>query len=385
MDFELTERQKMLVIGLREMLTKDYSKEYFRKLEDDEIWPSDVLKKMGELGYIALGVPEKDGGLGGDTVDVTLCIEEAAHQMGGPAMAYFTAVCFGARAIALFGTEKQKSELLPGLMAGTSWMGLSLTEPGGGTDILAMASKAKKDGNGSWVINGSKIFTTGAHIASHVIAVVRTSGFEEKRARGITMFLVPTNADGLDIKRIPIFTQRSTGANEVFFNDVRVSEDSILGELDKGVYALFGILNDERIGASAMCIGISQAALDEAVEYAKVRTAFGRPIGQFQAIQHSLAECWTRLQAARYLVYRAAWLQANNISAEMESSAAKLFASQTAVWLTNECMEVLGGYQASLDFSMNYYFRDCRYTFAPITNNAVRNLIGERLELGKSY
>ena len=386
MDFTLTESQEMLVQGLRDMLTKEYDKAYFRKLEDDGVWPTEVMKKMGELGYMGLIVPEELGGYGGDAVDVTLCIEEAARIMGGPAMAYFTTVCFGARTIALLGSEKQKKEILPGLLAGTGYVGLSLTEPDGGTDILGtMKSSAQADGEGNYIINGAKIFTTGAHIADWVIAVVRTSGFEERKTRGVTMFMVPTSSEGLTIEPISLFAQRSTGANHVIFDNVKVPAENILGELDKGMYSLFNILNDERIGAAAMTIGIAQAALGEALEYAKTRIAFNRPIGQFQAIQHKLAECWTKIQAAKYLLYNAAWKEANNMPAEMECSAAKLFGSEMAVWVTNECMDVLGGYSNTNEFSMNYYFRDCRYTTAPVANNAVKNLIGERLGLPKSY
>lgn len=386
MDFSLTEDQKMLVQGLRDMLTKEYDKAYFRKLEEDGVWPHEVMKKMGDLGYMGIIVPEEHGGYGGNAVDVTLCIEEAARIMGGPAMAYFTTVCFGARAISIMGTEKQRKEILPSLLAGTGFIGLSLTEPDGGTDILgAMNSRADPDGNGNYVINGTKIFTTGAHIADYVIAVVRTSGFEERRTRGVTMFLVPTNSEGLTIEPINLFAQRSTGANHVIFNNVKVPAENILGKLDEGLYSLFNVLNDERVGAAAMTVGIAQAALAEALEYAKVRHAFGRPIGQFQAIQHKLAESWARIQAAKYLLYNAAWREANGMPAEMESSAAKLFGSETAVWVTNECMDVLGGYQNTLDFSMSYYFRDCRYTVAPVSNSAAKNLIGERLGLPKSY
>lgn len=386
MDFAPTESQKMLVQGLRDLLTKEYDKAYFRKLEEDGKWPHDVMKKMGEMGYMGIIVPEEYGGYGGTALDVTLCIEEAARIMGGPAMAYFTTVCFGARAISILGTEEQRREILPSLLAGTGFIGLSLTEPDGGTDILAaMKSTALPDGKGNYVINGAKIFTTGAHIADYVIAVVRTSGFEERRTRGVTMFLVPTSSEGLTIEPINLFAQRSTGANHVVFNNVVVPATSILGKLDEGLYSLFNVLNDERIGAAAMTVGIAQAALDEALEYAKARQAFGRPIGQFQAVQHKLAESWTRIQAARYLLYNAAWREANSLPAEMESSAAKLFGVETAVWVTNECMDVLGGYQFTLDFSMSYYFRDCRYTVAPVSNNAAKNLIGERLGLPKSY
>lgn len=386
MDFALTEAQEMLVRGLREMLTSEYDKAYFRRLEDEGKWPHDVMKKMGELGYMGIIVPESLGGYGGNALDVTLCIEEAARIMGGPAMAYFTTVCFGARALAVLGSKKQQEEILPGLLKGTSYVGLSLTEPDGGTDILgALKSTARPDGEGNYVLNGTKIFTTGAHIADWLIAVVRTSGFEERRTKGITMFLVPTKAEGLTIEPIPLYAQRSTGANHVIFNNVRVPAENVLGEMDKGLYSLFNVLNDERVGAAAMTVGIATAALEEALEYAKVRKAFGRPIGQFQSIHHSIAESWARIQAARYLLYNAAWRESNRLPAEMESSAAKLIGSETAVWVTNECMDVLGGYQNTLDFSMNYYFRDCRYTTAPVSNHAARNLIGERLGLPKSY
>ncbi|MCA9423012.1 MAG: acyl-CoA/acyl-ACP dehydrogenase [Nitrospira sp.] len=386
MDFNLTETQVMLVDNMKKMLTMEYDKAYFRKLEDDGVWPHEVMKKLGELGYMGIIVPEELGGFGGNALDVVLCIEQAARVMGGPAMAYFTTVCFGARALSVLGTREQQEKILPGLLAGTSFVGLSLTEANGGIDILnTMKTSARSDGEGNYVINGSKIFTTGAHIADWLIVVARTSGYEEKRTKGVTMFLVPTNSEGVTIEPIELFAQRSTGANHVFYDNVKVPEENILGELDKGMYSLFNVLNDERVGAAAMTVGIAQAALDEALEYAKVREAFGRPIGQFQAIQHKLAESWARIQAAKYLLYAAAWREANNLPAEMESSAAKLIGSETAVWVTNECMDVLGGYQNTLDFSMNYYFRDCRYTVAPVTNNAVKNLIGERLGLPKSY
>jgi acyl-CoA dehydrogenase len=385
MDFSLGQEREMLLKGMRDVLTKEFSKEYYRKLDDNKQWPYEVLKKLGELGYLGLSVPEELGGYGGDAIDVTLCIEEAARCMGGPAMSYFTTVCFGTRAIAEYGTEKQK-KILPGLMDGSSYVALGLTEPDGGTDILgAMKSSAKPDGKGNYIINGAKIFTTGAHIADWIIAVVRTSGFEAKKVKGVTMFLVPLPNKGVTIEPIPIFCHGATGANHVTFDNVVVPEENVFGELDRGFSTLFGVLNDERIGAAAMALGLAQAAFDEALEYAKVRYAFGRPIGQFQAIQHKLAECWSRIQAIKYLVYNAAWKEANHIPAEMESSAAKLIASEHALWVIQECMEVLGGYQVTAEFSMHYYFRDCRFTFAPITNNAVKNFIGERLGLPKSY
>lgn len=386
MDYELSEEQQAMVAGLRDLLTNRFDAGHFRKLEDNGAWPWEAMAALGAHGYIGILAPEEMGGGGGTSLDAMLCLEEAARCMGGPAMAYFTTMCFGVRSLVELGTAEQQKKILPGLMAGTSFVGLSLTEPDGGTDVLgAMRTRAVQDEDGTWLINGAKIFTTGAHIADYVIAVVRTDDFEKRGTYGVTMLLVPTDSPGLTITPIPLFAQRTTGANNVIFDDVRVPEEMVLGEVNKGLYALFNVLNDERIGAATMALGIAQAAFDEALEYAKTRTAFSRPIGQFQAVQHKLAEIWVRIQATRQMVYRAAWLQTNRMPAEMESSAAKLFASEACIWVVNECMDILGGYSHTLEFNMSYYLRDGRYTFAPVTNNAVKNLIGERLGLPKSY
>lgn len=386
MDYEVSDVQQAMVAGLRDVIQGRFEPSHFRELEDRGEWPWEAMKVLGEHGYLGIMAPEELGGAGGTSLDAMLCLEEAARVMGGPAMAYFTTMCFGVRSLVELGTDEQKETILPGLMAGTSFVGLALTEPDGGTDILgAMRTRAKQLTDGSWMINGAKIFTTGAHIADYVIAVARTDGFEKRGSHGVTMFLVPTSAEGVEITPIPLFAQRTTGANHVVFDDVRVAETNIFGTLHRGLYDLFNVLNDERIGAATMSLGIAQAAFDEALEYAKTRTAFGRPIGQFQAVQHSLADVWVRIQAIRQMVYRAAWLQSEGKPAEMESSAAKLLASETCIWVVNQCMDILGGYSHTLEFNMSYYLRDGRYTFAPVTNNAVKNLLGERLGLPKSY
>lgn len=386
MDFNIEQDRQMLMQGMKDVLTKEFNKEYFRKLDDNHQWPYEPMRALGKLGYLGLTVSEEYGGYGGNAIDSTLGIEVAAHYMGGPAMAYFTTVCFGTRAIAEFGTDEQKKNILPGLLSGDDFMALGLTEPDGGTDILnAMKSTAKPDGKGNWIINGAKIFTTGATEANWIIAVVRTSGFEEKRAKGVTMFLVPLPNPAVTIEPIPIFCHNATGANHVTFDNVVVPEANMFGPLDKALFTLFGVLNDERIGASAMCLGLAEAAFDEALEYSKQRIAFKRPIGQFQAVQHTLADSWAKIQAMKYMVYNAAWLEANHLPCEMESSATKLFCSINATQCIRELADILGGYQATSEFSMAYYKRDCEFTYAPVINNACKNLIGERLGLPKSY
>jgi len=384
MDFELSENQKMLVQNLKEVLSKEFPKNYSSKFNEEEGWPWKIMKKLGELGYIALGVPVSEGGLGASSVDISLCIEEVARQMGGVATAYFTSVCFGARAISHFGSEKQRKWLLPGLMAGTTYVSLGSTEPDGGTDILALKTRANLDKDGNYIINGTKIFITGAHIAEAIITIARTSLFGERKARGISMFLVPIKTKGITVEKIELSMPDATGANYVYFENVVVPPETLFGELDKGIYQLFGILNDERIGAAAVALGLAQGAFDETLQYAKDRHAFGKPIGQFQAVHHALAESWIRIQAARNLVYEAAWRQANGMPCEKESAAAKYFASTTQIWVANECMDILGGYCATKDFFTPLAY-SLRQTFAPITNNGAKNLVGERLGLPKSY
>lgn len=386
MDFEPSEDQKAMVAGVREVLTRKFDAAYFRGLEDRGEWPWEAMKALGDAGFVGILAPEEYGGGGGTSMDAFLCLEEAARIMGGPAMAYFTTMCFGVRSLTEFGTDEQKKRILPGLIDGSSFVAFGITEPDGGTDVLgAMRTRATQQEDGSWVINGSKIFTTGAHIADYVLTVARTDNFDKKGSYGVSLFYVPTGSVGLDVTPIPLFAQRSTGANHVVFDNVRVGPEALMGEPHVGLRNLFGVLNDERIGAATMALGIAQAAFDEALGYAKEREAFGRPIGQFQAVQHPLAEIWTRLQAVRQMVRRAAWLQTNGKPAEMESSAAKLLASETCIWVVNQCMDILGGYSTTLEFNMSYYLRDGRYTFAPVTNNAAKNLIGERLGLPKSY
>lgn len=385
MDFEITEEQRLLVKGMRDFFKKEFPKQYFRDCDEQKKWPIEALKGLGELGYLGLSVPEEWDGYGGDSLDVTMCIEEAARSMGGPAMAYFTTVCFGSHAISLFGTEKQKKEIFPGLLSGDDFIALAMTEPDGGTDILgALKTTAKPDGD-NYVINGSKIWITGAQVAKWLIAIVRTGEFEKKGTKGVSMILVPNPSEGLTIEPIPIFCHGATGANTVTFDNVVVPKENLLGDLDKGLYNLFDVLNDERVGASAMCLGLAQAAFEEALEHAKTREAFGRPIGQFQAVQHKLAEVWARIQAMKYLVYNAAWRESKKLSADMESNAAKLFCSENVIWIINECMEVLGGLSVSKEMNMHYYWNDCRFTFAPVANNAAKNHIGQRLGLPKSY
>ena len=204
MDFELTEDQKMLRQSLRDVLIKEFPKEYFRKHDAEAEWPTEVIQKLGELGYLGVPIPVEYGGSGGSTLDVALIQGELSRTIGGSGLFFILSTSFGAKTINSFATEEQKSELLPKLAKGKLNFAMTLTEPSGGTDILAMKSRAVRDEEGNFIINGQKTFISGAHVADWFVAIARTGDYPDKKAMGFTIFLVDPKTPGIDIKRIDI-------------------------------------------------------------------------------------------------------------------------------------------------------------------------------------
>lgn len=385
MDFEITEEQEMMRQSIRNVLKKNFSSAYLRKLDEDAQWPHEVIQKIGEMGFLGLPIPIEYGGSGGSSLDVTLVQEELSRGLGGTALFYILLACFGGKTLPRFGNERQKRELLPGLASNKLIFSLALTEPSGGTDILAMKSRAEIDEKGTYLINGQKLWISGAHVANWLITVVRTKINPNKKADGFTIFLVDPKSPGVEIRPINIFFNRTSGANEIFFTDVQVPKENIIGDVDHGFYHLLEVLNDERILTAAHCVGIGYAAFENALQYAKEREAFGRPIGQFQAIQHKLADCYMRLEAARYMVYRAAWLQTKNVRCGLEATMCKVIASEATMWCVDQGVRILGGYAASFEYDMNRYFRDARVGLGPVTNEMAKNYIATELGLPRSY
>lgn len=385
MDFDFTEEQVMFKDEVRRVLKKECPRELVRELDEKKEFPHDLWNKMAELGWLGLAVDQEYGGLGGNIIDMVILVEELGRAVSGLGWVYAASACFGGKSIGLYGSEEQKRFYLPKLVGGEIKFALGATEPVGGTDLLSLQTTAVPDGD-DFVINGSKIFTTGVQVSEYIIVIVRTNKDVPKKSQGISLFIVETGSPGLEVVPLNSLALKGVGTNQVFFSDVRVPKENLLGELDKGWYQLLSTLNNERIVVAAIAVGIGQAAFEDSVQYAKDRYAFGRPIGQYQAIQHYIADMATNLEMARLLTYKAAWLQSLGRPCGLEATMAKLAASEAACKAADDGIQILGGYGFMMDFDMQRYWRDVRpLRTGPVSNEMARNFIAESQGLPRSY
>ncbi|MBN1547931.1 MAG: acyl-CoA/acyl-ACP dehydrogenase [Syntrophaceae bacterium] len=390
MDFEFTEEQKLLRSSIREFVDKEIKGEYARDLDEDpdKMFIDDAMwQKIKDLGIFAASVPEEYGGIGGTILDDVIITEEFARGSCAVAMAFGATTGFGARAILFSGTEEQKSYYLPKIAEGEIKFAMAVTEPSGGTDILgAITTTAKPDGD-RFIINGQKIYITNAHKADFLLTLLRTNDAAVKRTKSLSLFLVPTRDNpGIEIIPIKKFSIKGASACEIFFNDAFVPTKNMLGELNNGWYVILKTLNHERIMVACLTNGLGQAALEDMVAYAKTREAFGRPIGQYQAIQHKIADVALELELARLITYKAAWLLEKGRPCHMEAAMAKLYSSEMAFRAGTSGLDIFAGYGVTNECDMQRYFRDSRQcTFSPISNEMVRNSIAEQFGLPRSY
>ena len=386
LNFDLGEQKELLRQGIQKLVDRECPAEYVREMDEKEEFPRHVWDKLAEAGYLGIPIDPEYGGTGGDILDMVIVVEEMAKKSASIALTFMMSSCFGAKALAFAGNTEQKQELLPRLARGEAMFAISVTEPDGGTDILnVMKTTARAEGD-DFIINGSKVWTTCAHLADYMVVYARTDPQATKKTHGITIFLVDPKTEGIEIRKINKLGIRATSSFEVFYTDVRVPRSSILGRQDYGFYDLLPMLNNERILVAAICLGLAQAAFQDALEYAKQRHAFGRPIGQFQALQHELARTRTDIELATLITYKAAWLQSLGRECGTEANMAKLVAANTACQAADRGMQVLGGYCYSMEFDMQRYWRDSRlYRIAPITDEMVLNFIGEQIGLPRSF
>lgn len=387
MNFELSEEKGMLLDTLRKFVSQECSSEFARKIDEDETFPNELYIKMAELGFMSLPFPEKYGGLGGDVIDEVLIIEELSKASAAIGLTYFLSTCFGGKSIEFFGTEDQKKNYLPKLFSGEMIFSLALTEPGGGTDILGSLKTTAVKKDNSYIVNGQKTFITGAHVSDYLITVVRTGKESDKKSGGLSVLMIDTKSPGMEIRRLKKLGIRATGTNEIFFTDVEVPIENLMGtEENKGWLQVVDTLNNERVSLAALSVGIGQAAFEYALNYAKEREAFSRPIGQFQTIQNYLAETATELEMARLLIYKAAWLQSHNKRCGKETAMAKLAASEIGFRATLKGMRIMAGYGYMMEYDMQRFFRDAElFLVAPITNEMTKVFIAMELGLPRSY
>ena len=319
------------------------------------------------------------GGTGLTRLDAAMIIEALAT--GCPSIASFVSIhnmCAGM--IDRYGTDEQRQRLLPPLLTMEMLASYCLTEPGSGSDAAALATRATRDGDG-YVISGQKVFTSGMDISDYCLLVTRTSSGERKQ-HGITNFLVDTRLPGIEVRKIETLGQRAIGTTQVFYTDVRVPASAVLGEVDRGWEAVDSYLWYERLCLSATRVGAATAAFDYALEYAKTRKQFGRPIGEFQAISHKLADMKVMLDISRMLVYRFAWLLAQGKATRHDAAVVKLYTGESYKTISDLGLQILGGYGYCMEYPMQRFFRDARLAVIGAgTSEIQRNIIARGLGL----
>jgi acyl-CoA dehydrogenase len=381
----LTEEHDEIRSQVRRFVETECPQSVMRVQDQQELFPHEQWEKLAATGWLSAALPEDWGGAGAGVVEQAIITEELARASASMGIAYFTSNCFGVNAILWSGSDVAKERFLPGLADGSIRVIGSFSEPDGGSDLFALRSRARRDGS-EWVLNGRKAYTTGAAHAKAAITVMRTSDPGLKRYRGLTEFIVPLDTPGIEVRRMRTMGLHQLGTFEVFFDDVRVPDDYVIGEPDEGWLTLVKTLNNERILASAWAVGNATRALDEAIRFAQERYAFGGPIGRFQAIQHHISANYAKLQAARLTVYNAAMMQDAGADAATESLVASYAASEAGYEACHAAMRVLGGQGYTVDESVERCLRDAQVAIiGPSTNELVLNILAERLGLPKSY
>lgn len=369
---------------LRRLIADVSPPERIRELDELERFDHDLYSALAAMEVLSIGGPETEGG-SGDIRDQIVVIEELAA--GPTSMAAFAVLQFmGIQVLGSHATASQRT-ILRELMQGRQRVSFAMSEPGSSTDIArSMQTRADKFAGG-YRINGHKTWISAASIADHLIVLARTSEWERSAVDGVSMFLVPAATPGIEIREISTFGLHGLPTCDVHFDGVEIDESAVVGDPDRGFRNVFVTLVRERLNAAAASIGVARAALDYAVDYAKQREAFGRPIGAFQALQHRLVDGAIALEGARGLVLRAAEVEASQGEADVLATMAKLAASDAATRITDDGMRLLAGAGFSRAVPMQRWLRDVRlWTFSPMSDEMCRNLVGERLlGLPRSY
>lgn len=379
MNFELTEEQQMIKKMVRDFAEKEIRPraiEIDRKAE----FPLDIFKKLGNLGLLGIPFPEKYGGSGGDTVSYALATEEIGRVCGSTGLSYAAAISLGASPLYYFGTEEQKEKYLKPLAEGKALGSFGLTEPNAGSDAGGTQTTADKDQD-TYVINGEKCFITNASYAETLI-VTAVTGKNEKGKNTISSFIVPTDTEGVTItSNYDKMGVRGSDTAEIVLENVRVPEDHLLGEADKGFKQFLYTLDGGRISIGALAVGIAQASLEKSLAYAKERKQFGQPISKFQAIQFKLADMAMETELARNMVHKAAWLKDEKKPFGKEAAYAKLFATETAFRVANEAIQIHGGYGYIREYEVERYLRDAKLLEIGEGTSEIQRLVIAR-ELG---
>lgn len=359
MNFELTSEQKLVQQMVREFAQNEV-KPIAAEIDVTEEFPMENVKKMAELGMMGIPFSTQFGGSGGDTLSYILTVEELSKVCGttGVIVSAHTSLCAGV--LDQFGNPAQKAKYLPDLATGRKIGAFGLTEPGAGTDAAGQQTTAKLDGD-NYILNGSKIFITNGGVAETFIVFAMTD--KSKGTKGISCFIVEKSFPGFSIgKKEDKMGIRASSTTELIFENCIVPKENLIGQEGRGFGIAMKTLDGGRIGIAAQALGIAGGALDEAVKYMKERKQFGRSIAAFQGLQWMVADMDVKIEAAKHLVYKAAWLKDQGKPYSVEAARAKLYASEVAMEVTTKAVQLFGGYGYTKEYPVERMMRDAKIT-----------------------
>jgi acyl-CoA dehydrogenase len=388
LNFELTAEQKMIVEAASD-IAKDFGPEYWREKDKKHEFPEDFWKSLVDAGFPGIIIPEKYGGGGMGMFEMILAMETLVSEGCGLAGEWFLCLSsvFGGLSIVKHGNEAQKEKYLPKIAKGMEFC-LALTEADAGTNTLNIKTTAVLEGD-EYHVNGQKMFISGADRAKGMLLVTRTTPIEKaaKRTLGLSLFLVDLPNPAIEVIPIEKHGINYSKTCEVYINDLTLPKENLLGEADKGWYLILDTINPERMSFSAAACGLGLLAIKKAVEYAKERKVFDAPIGSYQAIQFPLAEAKAKIEAARLLNYKAAWLYDQGKEYAAEANMAKVAAVDAGISAVYYAMQTFGGYGYAVEYDVERWWREINLTrLAPVTQQMALAFIGQHvLGLPKSY
>lgn len=386
MDFGFNEDQILIQKTFQKFCEKELNYEYVRWMDEHVDFPPDELwQKLADLGVFSASVPVEYGGQGLGCIENMIMYEQICKASMSVALATGVTSGFGVRFIGELGTKEQKENYLPLIAEGKFKTCMALTEPGGGTDILGALRTFAEDKGDRWVINGQKIFITGAHVADSLITICKTER-EAKRSQSWTTIMVPRESPGITIRKIGKISCHHCESVEIFYDNVEVPKENTIGTRGNAYTEIMTVLNPERIGVAMMGVGIIAAIYEHCFKYVQERMAFGGPISRFQILQNYLADMCINLENARNITYKAAWLCDNGRPYHLEATMAKLVAAEGARHAATYGSEIFGGYGICNEYPVSMFVRDAyQIQFSPISNEMSRNMLMQFQGLPKSW
>jgi acyl-CoA dehydrogenase len=379
-EFGLTAEQRALRDHVRALLDDVCTMDYAARCDETYTPPREAFDALARNGWLGLIAPEEYGGAAGTPTDLALLLEETGNHFEELGLWLFRNFTYGCYAVLKHGTEEQKQRIVPGTVKGELSFAFALTEPDSGSDAAALRTRAVADGD-DFIVNGRKLYTSGMDISDYVLVAVRTNT-EVKKQLGISTFLVDTKLPGIEVRKIATLGQHAIGTTEVTYTDVRVPKTALLGEIDKGWAVCEDTLRYERLCLSAARIGAARRAFDYALDYAKTRTQFGKPIGSFQVTQHKFADMKVMLDTSQTMVRRYAWLMENDEAERADTAVIKYYIAESYKTISDMCLQILGGAGYCMEYPMQRFFRDSRLaTIGGGTSEIQKNIIAASLGL----